>query len=88
MKIVRISAMWCPACLVMRPIMNEIESIFPNIEHIEYDYDLDEEEISKYNVGDILPVFILEDDKELVRIIGEKKKEEIISILKEYIDEK
>lgn len=88
MKIVRISAMWCPACLVMRPIMNEIESIFPNIEHIEYDYDLDEEEVSKYNVGDILPVFILEDDKELVRIIGEKKKEEIISILKEYIDEK
>lgn len=86
MKIIRISAIWCPACLVMRPIMNEIESIFPNIEHIEYDYDLDD--ISKYNVGDILPVFILEDnDKELVRIIGEKKKEEIINILKEYINE-
>lgn len=86
MKIIRISAIWCPACLVMRPIMNEIESIFPNIEHIEYDYDLDD--ISKYNVGDILPVFILEDnEKELVRIIGEKKKEEIVNILKEYINE-
>jgi len=87
MKLIRISAIWCPACLVMRPIMNEIENLFPNIEHIEYDYDLDDE-VNNYNVGDILPVFILEDDKEIVRIIGEKKKEEIINILKEYINEK
>ena len=59
MKIIRISAVWCPACLITRPIMNEIESIFPDIEHIEYDYDLDEDEVVKYNVGDKLPVFIL-----------------------------
>ena len=89
MKLVRISAMWCPACLVMRPIMNEIENTFTNIEHIEYDYDLDEEEVSKYNVGEILPVFILlDEDKEIKRFVGEKKKEDIISELKEYIDEK
>lgn len=89
MKFIRISAIWCPACLVMRPIMNEIENLFPNVEHIEYDYDLDEEEIKKYNVGEVLPVFILLDgDKEIKRIIGEKKKEDIINILKECIDEK
>ena len=88
MKLIRISAIWCPACLVMRPIMNEIENLFPSIEHIEYDYDLDDE-VNNYNVGDILPVFILMDDnKEIVRIIGEKKKEEIINILKEYTNEK
>lgn len=88
MKLIRISAIWCPACLVMRPIMNEIENLFPNIEHIEYDYDLDDE-VNNYNVGDILPVFILMDNnKEIVRIIGEKKKEEIINILKEYTNEK
>lgn len=89
MKIVRISAIWCPACLIMRPIMNEIEAMFPNIEHVEYDYDLDEDEIKKYNVGEILPVFILlDEDKEIKRIIGEKKKEEVINVLKECIDEK
>lgn len=86
MKIIRVSAIWCPACLVMRPIMNEIEEMFPNIEQIEYDYDLDEDEIKKYNVGNILPVFIvLDEDKEITRIIGEKKKEEIINILKEVV---
>lgn len=86
MKIIRISAIWCPACLIMRPIMNEIESMFPSVEHIEYDYDLDEEEIKKYNVGKILPEFIImDDDKEITRIIGEKKKEDIINIIKEVI---
>lgn len=89
MKLIRISAIWCPACLIMRPIMNEIEKESPSIEHIEYDYDLDEEEVSEYNVGEILPVFILMDEeKEIKRIIGEKKKEEILNSLKEYIDEK
>ena len=74
MKIVRISAVWCPACLIMRPIMNEIESTFPNIEHIEYDYDLDEDEVSKYNVGQILTVFILLDDnQEIKRFVGNSK---------------
>jgi thiol-disulfide isomerase/thioredoxin len=88
MKIIRISAVWCPACLIMRPIMNEIENIFPTIEHVEYDYDLDEEEVKKYNVGEILPVFIvLDGDIEKTRIIGEKKKDEIIKIIKECLDE-
>ena len=77
-KLIRISAVWCPACLIMRPRMQEIEKRFPNFEHIEYDYDLDEEIISKYNVGDVLPVFILLDnDEEVTRLVGERSVEEI-----------
>ena len=77
-KLIRISAVWCPACLIMRPRMQEIEKKFPNFEHIEYDFDLDEEMIAKYNVGEILPVFILLDgDKEVTRLVGEKTVAEI-----------
>ena len=77
-KLIIISAVWCPACLIMRPRMQEIEKKFPNFEHIEYDFDLDEEVIAKYNVGEILPVFILLDgDKEVTRLIGEKTVAEI-----------
>ena len=62
----------------MRPRMQEIEKKFPNFEHIEYDFDLDEEVISKYNVGEVLPVFILLDgDKEVTRLVGEKTVAEI-----------
>lgn len=79
MKIIKINAMWCPGCLISKSIWNDIKTEFPNNEYISLDYDMDEEEVNKYNVGDILPVVILiKDDKEIKRIIGEKSKKEII----------
>ena len=78
MKIVRINAMWCPGCLISKSIWKELENEYPKNEYIDYDYDLDEEEIEKYNVGEILPVVIIFDkDKEVKRIIGEKTKKEL-----------
>lgn len=79
MKIIKINAMWCPGCLISKSIWNDIETEFPNNEYISLDYDMNEEEVNKYNVGDILPVVILiKDDKEIKRIIGEKSKKEIL----------
>lgn len=86
MKVVKISAVWCGSCIKMKNIWREIEKEY-NFEVINYDYDFDEEEVSKYNVGSILPVSIILNDEnvELERIIGEKKKEEIISIINKYM---
>ena len=39
--------MWCPGCLISKSIWNEIKLMYPNIEYINYDYDLDEENIIK-----------------------------------------
>ena len=78
MKVVRINAMWCPGCLISKSIWKELENEYPKNEYIDYDYDLDEDEIEKYNVGDILPVVIIFDkDKEVKRIVGEKTKKEL-----------
>ena len=64
MKLVKVSAMWCPACLIMRSRMDKLNL---DIEQVEYDYDLDDDIVKNYNVGDILPVFILFDgDKESI----------------------
>lgn len=80
MKLIKISAMWCPACLIMRNIINNLDI---DIEQVEYDYDLDEDVISKYNVGDILPVFILEENGiEVSRLIGEKTKDEVLEFIR------
>ena len=69
--------MWCPGCLISKSIWNEIKLMYPNIEYINYDYDLDEENIIKYNIGDIVPVVIFEkDNNEIKRVIGEKSKKE------------
>ena len=82
MKIIIINAMWCPGCLISKSIWNEIKLLYPNIEYINYDYDLDEENIIKYNIGDILPVVIFEKNNiEIKRVIGEKSKKEILDIM-------
>ena len=86
MKIIKINAMWCPGCLISKNIWNDIEKEYPNHEYINLDYDLDEELVEKYKVGDLLPVVIIEDNgKEIKRIIGEKTKKEIIESISEII---
>jgi thiol-disulfide isomerase/thioredoxin len=58
MKIIDFGAMWCPGCLIMRPRLNEIKKLYPDIEVIEYDYDENEDLVEKFSIGNILPVFI------------------------------
>ena len=88
MKIIKINAMWCPGCLITKSIWQEIEKEYLSHEYINLDYDLDEEKIAKYKIGDILPVVIIENDnQEIKRIIGEKNKKEIAkNMLKEKLD--
>lgn len=82
MKIVKISAIWCGACLIMNKVWNKLKD--KDIELIELDYDMDEEEVKKYNPGDILPVFIVfNGEKEVLRLTGEFSYDEFINKLKE-----
>jgi thiol-disulfide isomerase/thioredoxin len=77
-EIIVISAVWCPSCLILKKELkklNEEYGLSPKM----LDYDLDEDEVSEYNVGDKLPVMIVNDK----RLIGEKSYEEIVNFLKE-----
>lgn len=82
MEIIKISAMWCPACLIMNNRINKVVDKY-NIKLTEYDYDMDEDKVAEYNIGKILPVIIIiKDKKEIKRLIGElslKKLEKEIS---------
>ena len=70
MKVVEISAIWCPSCLVMRPIYDRIYKKF-NLEVEKLDYDTDD--IQKYNIGTTIPVLIINDKK----FIGEIKEKDL-----------
>lgn len=84
--IVEISAIWCSSCLVMQKRWKEIQKQFPNIEWKKCDFDLDSE-IQKYQVGEKLPVLIFEKDgKEISRLVGERKKEEVLAWVKKNLD--
>lgn len=80
MKILKFSAIWCSGCIIMKKIMKEIQEDYPNIEIESYDYDMDEDMVEKYNIGEIIPVlvFLDENENEIGRLIGEKTKKEII----------
>lgn len=85
MKIIKIGAIWCPGCLIMKKIWNEISLEYSDLEIIELDYDMDMDEVKKYNPGNVLPVIIfMNEDNELDRLIGEQKKEKIIEKILEY----
>ena len=55
MKIIKIGAIWCPGCLVMKKIWNNITRD-NELDILELDYDMDKDEVSKYSVGNVLPV--------------------------------
>ena len=92
MKVVKITASWCMSCIIMNQTLKEVEEKHKlNYESLKLDYDLDKEEIEKYNIGKILPVYIKldENNNEIGRLIGEHKPKEVLDFLKDggYIND-
>jgi len=88
MKVIKIGAVWCSGCMIMKPLWEEIEKENPWLKTEYYDYDENEEIAQKYDVNDRLPVFVFLDknDDEILRLMGEKSKEEILKLIEENRD--
>ena len=80
-RLIVVSAVWCPSCLILNKQLKSIKEEYKDLEIIKYDYDLDEDEISEYNIGKKLPVLILDDR----RLIGEHSLDEIKEFLNEEV---
>lgn len=77
MKVIKISAMWCGACLITNKAWKKLQENY-HFEAIDLDYDLDEEEVLKYSPGKVLPVFLFfSGEREVSRIVGEVSYEEL-----------
>ena len=85
MKVIKIGAIWCPGCLVMRKVWDNVVRN-NKLDVVELDYDMDSEEVSQYNVGKILPVFIFLDSEgnELERLVGEQKESKLLEVIDRY----
>ena len=83
MKVLKFGAIWCPGCLVMKPLWEEIEKENPWLQTEYYDLDKDTEMVQKYNIGDNIPVFVFLDKQgqEFLRIEGEKFKQELLDLI-------
>ena len=81
MNIILVTAIWCPSCIIMRPRYQKLFEKF-NLKYVELDFDDDEEEVEKLNVGKTLPVcIIIKDGKEKTRISGEKSLKELEDLI-------
>lgn len=80
MKLIVISAIWCPACLIMSKRVKETLAQYPRWTFQKLDLDMDEDEANRWNPGKTLPVFIVldENEKEIRRVVGELSKDRLI----------
>ena len=76
MKIVVIGAMWCSGCLRMKKVWKQLEQAYPELQ-IQY-LDLDMDDTSAYEVGEVLPVLILNGQR---RLVGEHTFQEVEEFL-------
>ena len=86
MKIIKVGALWCPACIKMNKFWKDIKNKYSSIEFIDLDIDMDEDEVKQLNIGDILPeIIVYNENQEVKRIIGEKTQVELDEKLNEII---
>ena len=85
MKLDKISAMWCMSCIIMNNLLDDVLSKYNVLFDIEdIDYDMDSDLVSLYDVGSVLPVYILMDSSlEVARLVGEVSESRLISFLKD-----
>ncbi len=82
-NLIIISALWCTSCLIVSNNLKQIVNQFPQLNIVNLDFDIDEDKVKEYNVGNMLPVMILQDENgnELHRLVGEKTPTEIYDFL-------
>ena len=67
---------WCGPCMVMKPVMEELEKeLAGKVEFKKINVDENEEETAKYGVMSIPTYLVLKDGKEIDRLIGAASKE-------------
>ncbi len=87
MKALKFGAIWCKECMVMRPMWEEIEKKFPELQTEYFDADEHPEKLEEYGVTDI-PVFVFldKDGKEFMRLEGAQNQEELEKIVQENLN--
>jgi thiol-disulfide isomerase/thioredoxin len=87
MKVIKIGAVWCKDCLVMKPRWASIEKEIPELKTEYFDVDESSEVLDKYEIEDI-PAFIFLDKNEgvILKLKGMQNKEKLVGLVRENMD--
>lgn len=78
-RLVKVYADWCGPCKVLDKNLQDLRLFYESI-------DVDEDEtdfVNKHNITNLPTLFIMEDDKELKKLVGSVSKAELIDFLGE-----
>ena len=79
-------ATWCMPCKVFAPVFQEISEHMDKKAYFgKIDVDDERELAVEFNVESIPTIVIFKNGKEQERVIGVKKKEDIIAIIEKYV---
>ncbi len=83
-KILLITAVWCPSCLIMRPRYQTLTREFDKISLEEIDFDENPSLIKQHHIGHVLPTAIIFDEtgQERTRLIGEVPMKKLLETLR------
>lgn len=82
MKVLKFGAIWCNACLIMKPRWAQLEKEYDWLETEYYDADERQDLIDQYSISEI-PCFIFLDEagQEIKRLSGEISKEKLVKTI-------
>ena len=73
-EIINFTATWCGPCKMMKPVLDEVQSEYPDLVIHKTDIDVETDKVKEYNVQSVPTYVILKDGVEVDRIIGAKPK--------------
>ncbi len=77
---------WCGPCIVMKPVLEELEKDFTGkLVLKKIDVDQDQQSVEKYGVMSIPTYVILKDEKEVERFIGAQSKESMRAKISQHL---
>ena len=87
MKVLKIGAVWCKDCLVMKPMWKSIEDEITELQTEYFDADESPDTLDKYGIEDI-PAFIFldKDEQVILKLKGMQNREKLVELVKENID--
>ena len=78
-------ATWCGPCLMLAPVIDEIEKEMPNVKFCKINVDDERELAMEFKIQSIPTVAIVKDNTFLDMSVGLVPKEKLVSLIKQYI---
>ena len=70
LKIIKFTAVWCPPCQFLKPILAKIMKDYPDVEFEEIDIDEDQKTTAAYKIMSVPILIFLKDGKQVDNMVG------------------